>query len=349
MIELSFEEVERHITEICTGEKLVYVKNSAGIEVPLILKHPSTKDKMYSEYVHKQALADAEKQGLPSTAEIETIIKQRGIFTDADEEEISSIERKIKGQEAVLAKTTRVPARRDRLVQVINEYKQQISAIRSKRDRALEITKERKAAEEKLLYLTWRGTYKAYDDERYWETLKEFEEETDIFFRMSVFVEYVVFSQGTKTEILRYIARNNMWRVRYSTSVKTSEKLLDRPIAEWTQDQLMLLYWSHFYQSIYDMLSSDKPSDDIIEDDSALDAFVTSWSEERNREAAAAKAKKQIKSGNNSAWDYGEVLVTKSNVMYQDITYSETLAESPKNKGATAIDAAPTKKQERRR
>ena len=56
------------------------------------------------------------------------------------------------------------------------------------------------------------------------------------------------------------------------TAVKTSDPLFGIPISDYSVDQLMVLYWSHYYQSIYEMLPDDRPEETIIEDDAALDA-----------------------------------------------------------------------------
>ena len=103
----------------------------------------------------------------------------------------------------------------------------------------------------------------------------------------------------------------------------------------------MLLYWSHYYQSINEMMPDDRPSDEIIEDDQALDAYMKDWQAERSREATASRAKKGQRYGEKSAWDHGETLVMRSNPMHKDIEYSETLAEKSSGDGAASVDAAP--------
>ncbi len=106
-------------------------------------------------------------------------------------------------------------------------------------------------------------------------------------------------------------------------------------------DQKMLVYWSSYYQSVYDMMSSDRPSDGVIEDDNALDAYMKDWAAEKNRESTADSSKNKY--GTPSAWDYSETLVMKSNDVYEDVEYSKTLKERGEGKaGANTVDAAPT-------
>ncbi len=132
-----------------------------------------------------------------------------------------------------------------------------------------------------------------------------------------------------------------MWRIRYVTATKTGDSLFGVPISEYSVDQLTLLYWSHFYQSIYEMMPDERPADTIIEDDQALDAYMKDWHSDRNRDAAASKAKKNKHYGQNSAWDHEETLVMRSNPMHEDIEYTETAAGKALYADSSSVDAAP--------
>jgi hypothetical protein len=122
---------------------------------------------------------------------------------------------------------------------------------------------------------------------------------------------------------LLWIARHNLWKLRYTACVKTGVPLFDRSLVDYSVDQLSLCYWSNFYSSVYEMLPDERPSDSVIEDDEALDAFMVSYFEEKNREEAQARGRKE-NNGVKSAWDHGETLVMKSNPMYEDIEYTKT-------------------------
>jgi hypothetical protein len=90
------------------------------------------------------------------------------------------------------------------------------------------------------------------------------------------------------------------------------------------------------------MMPEDRPADSLIEDDAALDAYMKSYMEEINRESSAAREGKQ-RGGTKSAWDHGETLVMRSNPLYEDIEYSETI-ESIRNKDSTNIKPKSPKK-----
>jgi len=344
VIELPYEELDGYIRQICVAQQLVFVECNTGDEVPLLFRYPDPEDTYIADLIHRRALKEAQDEGLPSLEEMEGVVKERGIFTEVDEKKIEKLRSRIEGQRSVLAKTTRVPARRDRLKDIISGMQKEIEEILTRKELSMELTSERKAIEERFLYLTRRGTFDPRTKKPYWENETAFANERDFLFRKRVFLEYIVFSHGLSQSKIRFISRSNLWRIRYVTALKTGESLFGRPISKYTVDQLTLLYWSHYYQSIYEMMSDDRPSDNIIEDDQALDAYMSDWHAERNRDAVASKAKSNNKYGQNSAWDHGETLVMKSNPMHADVEYSDTIAERGTTPKGASFDAAPTNK-----
>jgi hypothetical protein len=339
-LELNYEALDGYIQQIATGKKLVYIGDKDDVEKPLIFVYPSTDDLLLADIVYKESLCEAKRLGLPSMEDMELIIQKRRMYTEEDEAKIAKLRSRIEGQQVVLSKTTRVPARRDRIKGNIRTLQEQIAEIESKKEIALSLTQERKATEKKFLFLTRAGTVNPQTKALFWETLKEFDNEADYVFRKKVFLDYIVFMHGLPQEISRYVSRNNLWRIRYVTALKTSDQLFGCAIGEYNIDQVTLLYWSHFYQSIYEMMPDDRPSDEIIEDDQALDAYMKDWHAERSRDATASQANNKKKYGNNSAWDHQETLIMQSNPIHGDVEYSDTMAERAVNAGDNTADAA---------
>ncbi len=188
MFELSYEDMDGYIQQIGSSEKIAYVKDFREEEVPILFKYPTSKNKLLAEYQLKKYLAEAQEMGLPTIEEMEETIRLRKIFTAEDEAKIEKLNSRIAGQEAILAKTTRVPARRDRLKEVISTLKSEVEAIQYKREISLELTQERKALEGKFLYLTHKGTFSPETGEPFWENRVAFDDEPDFLFRKRVFV-----------------------------------------------------------------------------------------------------------------------------------------------------------------
>lgn len=333
-VDLSFDEIDYLINEVSLGGKFVNVPDKYGDGIGLFLLHCVGREKLLAQREYNIAYEKALDDGFLTMEETRDIYeRQKNNYGDL-ENEIKALEARIDGQEKYLSKLTRVPARRAQAVENINKQKEKLRELHLKKEEGMEYTAERVAQEQKYLYMTMICARYPDTMERFWPTKECFRDEKDLVLRRNIFIEVVKMSAGMEPEIVRYIARSNIWRIRYLTSLKTGVSLFDVPLNDYSVDQLSLSYWSHYYQGIYDMMPEDRPSDDIIEDDAALDAFMKSYEEEKSREATAAREGK--KSGPKSAWDHNETLVMRSNEAYEDIEYSDTI-ESLRNKNASNI------------
>lgn len=320
MIDISFEELEEHITTVSTGMKLIHI-GGADSGSTLLFRHPTSEEKMFARFVYKQTFERAQEDGMKTVEEMTEILKERGIISEESDQEIKTLEGKIKGQQAVLAKTHKVEARQDRLIGIIKTLEEELAKLKNKRDRLLGLTAEAKANEAKLFFLCSKCVFKS-EKERLWETEEDFNNERDLIFRIEVLSAFSEFVSGLPTSLVRYIARSNLWRVRYVTSVKTGADLFGIPISEYSPDMVNLLYWSHYYQSIYEMMPEDQPSDDLIADDAALDSYMDSYYKEmKNERAARAGSRRQ---GKLDAFSQGdEVIVTPSHELHKDFEYDK--------------------------
>lgn len=349
MVDLSPEELQRKVDSICLGQTIRFVKNKDGEDVPVLFKHPSPIYNQMADFYYKRCLKEAIEEGLPTLDNLKKTVEERNLFTQRDKDKLEELENKLKGQEFLLMKTTKIPANRDRIKGNIKRIKDDIAKIKYKKEKIYSLSAERKAGEFKLHYLTWLGTYRPENaDKRFWGEYEEFLNEKDFLFRETCFLEYVLFFHGIDVSTMRFIARSTYWRIIYVTALKTGESVFGRPIGEYTIDQKSVMYWSHYYQSIYEMPGDDRPPPDIIEDDDALDAYMKDWQRERNQETAARKGTKN-KHGKQTAWNHGETLVFDSNPMKKDIQYSDTLANKAKHKGQNTVDAAPTHRKKGKR
>jgi hypothetical protein len=336
-LDLSYEKVEALINEISIGGRFVQVSNLSGTELVLFISHPTALDKVYAELQYQKSYDKAISEGFLTVEETSDIMRRKGMFTKEDEEKVEKLKQQIEAQEALLQKTTKVPARRDGVKENIRSLREKLMTILQKKETGLDFCAERKAQECKYLYLSWRNTRDKYTQELIWPTKEQFDNELDIVLRRKTLLEFIKLSAGIETSVLRFISRHNLWRIRYITSTKTGTPLFSRPIEDYSVDQLSLAYWSYFYSSIFEMLPDERPPEYIIEDDESLDAFMKSYSEEKNREASASREKRSSdKKGVKSAWEHGETLVMRSNPLYKEINYSETV-ESVRNKKITDL------------
>jgi len=336
-VDLTSEEIENYLDQISSASKVVDVDDKV-----LLFKYPSVDNKMESRRIYQLEYNKSLDEGLLSTSGMKDLIKERHLITDEEKHELSSLRSKLDAQKVLLAKTTRVRARQDRVKDIIHDIEKKIRDIEYKEKSKFSMTAETKAEEAKILYLCWSNSYNFFTKNLYWNLYNEFLNETDYLFRQKVTSEFILFYGGISTEYIRTIARSNLWRIKYVTSMKTSEHLFGIPTSKYTNDMLNLAYWSHYYQNIYEMLEEDRPPEDIIEDDEALDSYMKDYYDERTRDVAARKSKNKH-SGKLSAFDKEEVIVTKiASELYDDIEF-----DTPKE--ANAVKDKPMIKKKTRR
>ena len=316
-MDLTHEEVERYLEQICSRLKIIDIGDKS-----VLFKYPDVYTMMKARRIYDLEYKTSIDEGLISVDDMRKIIKERKLISDADQKKLNSLKSKLEAQRILLAKTTRIKANQERIKNIIHELGSKIREAEYKERSKLSMTAETKAEEAKLLYLCWSHCYNFDTDELYWPTYNDFTEELDAKFRESLISEFMLFYSGIPTTYIRAIARNNLWRIRYVTSLKTSEPLFGVSTSDYSSDMLNLVYWSHYYQNIYEMMPEDQPSELIIEDDEALDAYLSDYYKERTQDVAARKSQKGNK-GKLSAFNSQEVIVTKANELYEDIEYDK--------------------------
>lgn len=317
MVELSYEEVERYLSKIFTGKHYVYID-----DLLVVFKFPASNIKQKADLMYQRSYNSAVKEGILPVKDLEELVEKRNLITVFDKEQLKKLQGQLEAQEILLSKTTRVKANQERIKQAIRRFKHEIREIEIKKSSKLIMSAETKAEEDKTFFICCSCTYKEDENSLFWSSYKEALKEVNIVQKDRILLEFIRFYSGFSTEIIRALARSSLWRIRYVNSIKTSDPLFGVPASEYTTDQLNLVYWSNYYQNIYEMMPEDRPSDLVIDDDDALDAYMKAFYEERNREDAGRKHKNK-RSGKLSAFDAEEVIVTRSHELYKDIEYDK--------------------------
>jgi len=319
---LSFQEVEKLLESILINKTLAQVRSKHGPSF-VIFSHPSIEDTIRSRHVREQAILDAKRMGLPSKEDLEKELEKLKIFSEEDEVKIKDLEEKIKAQERLL-QLTKIEGRKKEVLSNIDRISKELDKIKRKSRELLYMSAESKADEESLLFLCWVSTF-SVEGTHYWENFQSFENEKDLYLRNSVIEAFMPFNAGLPVKTIRYLSRHNLWRIRYSTALKIGGPIFPRGLVDLSPDQLGLLYWSNYYQSIYEMLPDDQPDQDTINDDEALDAYMEAFFKRREEERNEGRIKRA--SGGNkklSAWDRGEeLIITPDHPEFLNMQYSD--------------------------
>lgn len=336
-MDLTYDEIERYLACVFSGVKYIYVED----DLLLVFKFPTNEIKQRANLMYDRSFDEAIKKGMLPIKKLEELIEKRNLISSNDLIKLSKLKGQLEAQEVLLGKTTRVKANQERIKQAINRIKIEIRNIEFKKSSKLFVSAENKAEEDRTFYICSKCVFNETGD-LFWPTYTNALKENRLGLKDKILLEYLKFYSGFPINIIRTIARSSLWRIRYISSMKTSEPLFGVPTSCYTTDQLNLAYWSNYYQNIYDMLPEDRPSELTIDDDDALDAYMKKFYEERNREEASRKSKSK-NSGKLSAFDSEEVIVTRAHELYQDIKY-DTPKEAQKLK-----DRVDIKKRTRRR
>jgi len=319
-LDLSFQEVEELLERIIHNRYLVKAESIGGDHF-MLLCSPKSEHILQSRYVRARALAEAESLGLPSIEDTQQMADSSGLITEDDTALIKELQEKISGQARVL-QMTKIEGRRKPIEETIAKYDAEIGEIEAKRDRYYTLSREYKADEESVLFLAWAGALKM-DGAQHWESFQSFENEKDLVLRNSVVDAYADFNRGVGVEEVRYLARHMLWRIRYTAALKMGGPLFPGGLTELTPDQQALLYWSNYYQSIYEMLSDDRPDDDTIADDKDLDDYMESYFKRQEMERSQSKLSSRRGTGKLSATEKDEVIITADHPDYMQTAYSE--------------------------
>ena len=317
---LTSEEIDRYLLQISTNSKYIALPRN-GQEIHLVLHYPSTALRWKADFIYQQTYNQSVEDGLLPVRELESLMKSRGVFKEEDELRISKLEGQLEAQQLLLSKIKNVVANRERTLKIIDDLTRQINELKYKKYSKLSLSAEARSSETKHAYLCW-GSCEYFDGGLIWDTYKEYLDDNDTDFKSSLLHEFLDFNSGLPPEIIRGLARSNMWRARYIHSTKSSDMLFGKAISDYSVDQLGLVYWSNFYQQIFEMMPDDRPDEATVEDDKLLDEYLDNLYKERAKETAHRRLKKATK-GSMSAFDAEEVIVTKAHAMYQEIEYDK--------------------------
>lgn len=328
-VNLSYHEVEEVLESIITNKKLISLNSRQG-KVFVVFSHPSSEEILQSRYIKEKSFIEARAADLPTVEEMQAHISQNNLRDPQVESKVKDLEEQISAQRRVL-QITRIEGRRQPILDNISRLEGEVSKLQHQHDHLLYMTAEKKSEEAAFLFLVWASTHKV-EGGKYWPSFDDFEKETDFRIMSSIRSEFLTFNSGVPLSVVRYLARHNLWRIRYNSALKLGGSLFKRDLHDLTTDQLALLYWSNYYQSLYEMLPDDQPDEETIKDDEALDAFMEDYfkrKEQERKEGRAANRSKGTKRGKLSAWEKGEeLIITPAHPDYMTMDYSENRVKS---------------------
>ena len=323
-------DVSTKIDIIVSASYIFDVPSTSKCSEPFILlQYPDLKHRMIATCMYNKAVAKAETAGLLSKKKLNNMLMERGVFKDSDLKREEFLKKQIKAQKTLLSRMKFSKTKIEQLKVKIEKMEVELSNFLTTKESYLMNTSDAMAAQEKLDYLVWASLF-YLDGTRIWDSFNLYMAEKDLVFKGELYTAALEFLYGFDTKELRYIARHPEWRIRYTSFLKGNFKLFGTDPKNYTKDQLGLLHWSNYYQSIYDMMPDDRPDDAIIEDDEKLDKYMDEYFKaiEQDRKVRQASNK------GSDAFDRDEVIVTRFSGLYEDLEYDDV---KPRESSSTGV------------
>lgn len=282
----------------------------------LVFRSLTPAEKNYSNFLYKVRLRECLRHKLLSEKQIIKEAIKRGDWDPKKEAlcklykmEIERLEEDIKSIYK-LNKGKKNKARMD-----IIRRRKDIEAIEAERIALLQNSAEYTARVAQNTYIISRVALNE-DGGQIWPTYADFENEDDANTINFVLKAWSAMHQPTEAEI-RAIARSPTWHVIWSSSKQNGNKIFDKETtAEYSNEQLLLCYWSMMYDSVYE--SMERPPQHIVEDDEALDKWFEDQKEEREKQSK----RKNLKHRTSAVDKHPEVFVMASTDEEADDIYS---------------------------
>lgn len=253
----------------------------------------SAEDKTFADFFSKEQYDDAIIDGIWTQEEAEKHLINEGYLDSNSDDQIEDITEKIENMKV------------DYFNHFYNsETKKYIKLnIKKQEDRILEIYQKKNLFYDKTCEYLKRYSFLSYLLQKN-AYLEDGNLACDYYSIQGIYNKYIATSNkiGSKT---RSIANTNEWKNRWY-SLKTGA--FENKPSSFTELQISVISWSTYYESICQ--SPDKPSDDIIEDDIALDGWSIKEKRTRKEEEKKKNAEKMLPKNMKNA---GEIFIPATN------------------------------------
>lgn len=270
-------EREYHVSRIISGRTRCRIDDQVFRVVPLTREQKYTSNEIY-----RDTLDDSIRFGLMSEAEIVFEMRQRNVWTDADEAELAKLTAAVEDMKVGLYEHWFQSAARQKIRLALDKGKAEVERLESILHGKDHLTQTGVAMTAKARYLIGSSLILP-DGTPYWTDF-------DGWNRPDVLIDAVI-EKMTKHRLretgMRELARSEPWRSTWSSREHCGRGLFDIASVDMTDDQKNLILWSGLYDSVRD--HPDAPAESILDDDDMLDGWLII--QRRKREAQQAKKK----------------------------------------------------------
>ncbi len=287
--------VQDRIHRLLWDRRILAIPKEISPISAVIIKNPSLKDYNYSLFLKENIYEECIANGVPTETEILITAKESGYWTADEEDLIKRIDDYVEGLKDKLG--------REKLTVRIKKIKKQITEAQTERDNLAARRKDllKNTAEylsyENAVFNLLPKCVLDIEENPLWKTDEDFtrdRRENPVL--VSYIANHVIQHDMMTTADMRSVARSPDWRALWTMSRENLAGLFEQSIGTLRVEQKVLLFWSRLYDSVYEDM--ERPDEEVIEDDEALDEWLTNRHEKREDKSSKPKP---IKTGHDHA------------------------------------------------
>ena len=284
--------LQERIDRVMWGRSYASVQDGDGRVRDVVLRSLTANESNRLNFLYDKEKRLAVEAGLLPEEELATILESQGTWTSKDEVRIHDLERKIALFKDQVRQFQFMKARLAKAKRDLEAAESEIRELSNLRGSVMALSAEGRAEEVKRRHMVFMASEKDVGIPM-WDSLERFLDEDDLVLVYNSAIAYYANNVMNEAET-REVARSGPWRYRWGAA-KNGADLFGRPVSEWTESQCALVYWSQFYDYVFESL--DRPNAAVVDDDDACDA----WYEQQSKKHAAKGDEKRNLLGTKKA------------------------------------------------
>ncbi len=265
-------EREFYTNRILSGTTYYYVEN-----VRYFLKSPTAQHKYFSDVIFKETYEKARANGSYDDKEFEDFLISKALWSNEENDRMKALEEDVDKLKVFLYENFQNKEKAGVFRKTLKEVRKVWGELVMKRGNMAHVTCKGVAFAAKYKYLIGSSLYYS-DGNPYWQSLDDWEKPDNILDSVLNNVKH----NDVTDEQIRELSRTDPWRSVWMVRASCGNRIWNLPAESLSSEQNRIILYSMMYDNIYE--HPDKPSDEIINDDDALDGWKLLQKKKRERE-----------------------------------------------------------------
>lgn len=259
----------------------------------IYFRPPSAEDKTFADFFSHEQYDDSLLDSFWTKEAAVDFAIEMGFWSEDKQIEIKSIEELIENMKVDYFKSFMISSKKETVKRAIDDHEDKLATLLNQKNTFIDKTAEYIKAQYKILYLVEHNTF-----------LLDKSPAINKHNVQLIANSYTSTISGINIR-LRETAKSNEWRNVWHGS---KENAFDNKPSSFTDIQHGIISWSHYYDGVYQ--SMEKPSEEVIQDDYALDGWAIVERRKRDAEEKKKNAESMLP---KNAKDAGEVFIPVRN------------------------------------